>query len=125
MRMQDTMKIWFSADIAPRSRLGASSDRYVGTVADEQPTPRPMISREIVSMARLGEKEASSVPMITTTAATMMLFLRPSWLFIFDATAAPIMAPTERLAVTMPLSNDERCQTLVMKTRTPEITPRS
>ena len=85
--------------------------------------PRPMTSREIVSIVKVGENVAANVPMITITAAVMMVRLRPHALT--RGGPAPKIAPTERLAVTMPFWKPDRCHIFVMKTRTPEMTPRS
>lgn len=119
------MKIWFSAPIAPRSRAGASSDRYVGTVEDDSPIPMPITSREMISNANVGEKVAASVPMMTTTAAAMIVRRRPSLSLSREEKLAPTIAPIEMLAVMTPLSQPDRPQSFPMNGNTPEMTPRS
>ena len=119
------MKIWFSADIAPRNRAGASSDRYVGTVADEHPTPRPITPRETTMLGTPTASMQATVPMMTMAAAAMIVYRRPSRSARRPASAAPSIAPTDRLAVIAPLVKGVRCQSLLSRTRMPAMIPRS
>ena len=120
-----TMKIWFSEAIAPRSLAGASSDRYVGTVAEEQPMPMPSTPRAMTMAVTSPETMQPIVPAMTTPAATMIVYRRPIRSESRPASAAPNIAPTERLAVMAPLVKGVRCQSLASSTRIPAITPRS
>ncbi len=87
--------------------------------------PMPRMPRKTTSESKSGARQQATVPMTTMTPATMMLRRRPIRLLSRAARPAPIMAPTERLAVTTPFSNPVRAQTLLMITSTPAMTPRS
>jgi len=120
-----TMKIWFSAPIAPRMRLGASSDMYVGTVAEERPMPRPRTVRKATSVPKFGASAQATVATMTTPPATMMVRRRPTRPVSRAARPAPTIAPTERLAVRTPFPKPSRFQALEITTRMPLMMPRS
>jgi len=85
----------------------------------------PMMPREIIKVCQFPEVMANTVPMMTTTAASMIVRRRPIRSDSRLATAAPSIAPTERLAVMTPFSSADRCQCLTITTRMPAMTPRS
>jgi hypothetical protein len=120
-----TMKIWLSEASAPRVRAGASSLRYIGTVAELSPTPRPMTPRVAIIVGQPPASAQPTDPAITTTAAAMIVVRRPIRRPSHRAPSAPIIAPADRLAVITPFCSAVRCHCLVMMTSTPAITPRS
>ncbi len=64
--------------------------------------PMPITPRAMVSSGRFCASVQATVPAMATSAAAMIARRRPSRSPSREAAAAPIIAPTERLAVTTP-----------------------
>ena len=61
----------------PRRSVGASSDRYTGTVTEAPPTAKPRITRDGIMTARLGASTPPRVPTKKRTARMVSVFFRP------------------------------------------------
>ncbi len=114
---------WLSEDTAPRTSVGAISDRYSGTTSAAEPTPKPITMRAAIRTATVGANAARSDPAVNTTAAMMMSRRRPRRSDSRPARAAPIMAPSSRPATIAPCRNGPSLKVFGMNRSAPEMTP--
>ena len=114
---------WFNEEIAPRISVGATSERYSGTVRAAAPTARPITNRKKISTPALGDSAAPMAPTVKVTAAMRMRLRLPSLSESGPATAAPSAAPIRIEATTSPFRNGVSAKSLFMNKIAPEMTP--
>ena len=107
----------------PRRSVGASSDRYTGTVTEAPPTAKPRITRDGIMTARLGASTPPMVPTKKTTARMVSVFFRPRTSLSRPQTSAPIAAPTSRVLVIRPSPVAVSPRSAFIGSRAPLITP--
>ena len=107
----------------PRRSVGASSDRYTGTVTEAPPTAKPRITRDGIMTARFGASTPPRVPTKKTTARMVSVFFRPRTSLSRPQTSAPIAAPTSRVLVIRPSPVAVSPRSAFIGSRAPLITP--
>lgn len=114
---------WFNEETAPRTPVGATSDRYSGTMSAAAPTASPSTTLNNMSTATLGDSAAPMAPMQKVTAAMRIRLRLPRRSESGPATAAPAAAPRRSEATTVPLKVGLRPRSSLMNRIAPEMTP--
>ena len=107
----------------PRRSVGASSDRYTGTVTDAPPTANPRITRDGIITSRFGANTPPRVPTKNRTASMVSVLLRPSVSLSLPHTSAPTAAPASRVLVISPSPVVVSPRSAFIGSRAPLITP--
>jgi len=120
------MSSWLTDPRVPRRAVGAISEMYRGTSAEERPMPRPasslparMVVREV---AQAHKREPARVGMTSRRRA----FLRPKESARPLPAKLPMAAPARRLLTTAPsrAASDAKPRSAAMAWRGPLTTPR-
>lgn len=107
----------------PRSCVGATSEMYMGTIAEATPTASPRTTRESTRIHGDQASAAIAAPTANTMAACEIAVRRPTRSASFPPIDEPKAAPTSSDETMSPTWNELRCIERCMKTRAPEMTP--